>query len=180
MLSKGKIPVILRKTKVSGTEWLNLRCVCVLVTQSSPTLWDPMDCGPPGSSVHGILQARILEWFAISSFRGSSQPSDRTWVSCIIGRFFTIWATREVHIVTNFKISIYNGRKLSIVATFFFFVVEKYLFPPFFWQWLSSSPKNLILLDSNPEVAAVASSLPFPHLGMATWPTLVHSGLCTS
>ena len=41
--------------------------VCVLVTQSCPTLWDPMDCSPPGSSVHGILQARILEWVAFPS-----------------------------------------------------------------------------------------------------------------
>ena len=51
-----------------------------------PTLCDPMDCSPPGSSVHGILQARILEWVAISFSRGSSQPRDRTWVSCIAGR----------------------------------------------------------------------------------------------
>ena len=56
---------------------------------------DPMDCGPPGSSAHGILQARILERVAISFSRGSSQPRDRTQVSCTAGRFFTIWATRE-------------------------------------------------------------------------------------
>ena len=53
----------------------------VLVTQSCPTLWDPMDCSPPGSSVHGILQARILEWVAIPFSRGSSWPKDQTWVS---------------------------------------------------------------------------------------------------
>ena len=51
----------------------------------------PMDCSPPGSFVHGILQARILEWVAISSSRGSSQPKDRTWVSYIAGEFFTHW-----------------------------------------------------------------------------------------
>ena len=45
---------------------------------------------PPGSSVHGILQARILEWVAIPFSRGSSQPRDQTWVSCIAGRFFTV------------------------------------------------------------------------------------------
>ena len=50
---------------------------------------------PPGSSVHGILQARILECVAIPFFRGSSQPRNQTWVSCIAGRFFTVWATRE-------------------------------------------------------------------------------------
>ena len=48
-----------------------------------------MDCSPPGSSVHGILQARILEWVAISFSRGSSCTRDRTWVSCTAGRFFT-------------------------------------------------------------------------------------------
>ena len=54
-----------------------------------------MDCSPPSSSVHGILQARILEWVVIPFSRGSSQPRDRTQVSSIAGRFFTIWATRE-------------------------------------------------------------------------------------
>ena len=53
-------------------------------------LGDPMDCSPQGSSVHGILQARILEWVAMPSSRRSSQPRDRTWVSYIAGRFFTV------------------------------------------------------------------------------------------
>ena len=53
----------------------------VLVAQSRPTLCGPMDSSPPGSSVHGILQARILEWVAIPFSRGSSQPRDRTQVS---------------------------------------------------------------------------------------------------
>ena len=65
------------------------------VTQSCPTLCDPMDCSPPGSSVHGILQARVLEGVAISFSRGSSQPRDRTRVSCIPGRRFTLCAARE-------------------------------------------------------------------------------------
>ena len=60
-----------------------------------PTLWDPMDCSPPDSSVPGILQARTLEWVAIPFCRGSSWPRDQTWVSCMAGRFFTIWATWE-------------------------------------------------------------------------------------
>ena len=51
-------------------------CSYVLVAQSRPTLCDPMDCSPPGSSVYGILQARILEWAAISFSRRSSQPTD--------------------------------------------------------------------------------------------------------
>ena len=65
------------------------------VTQSCLTLCNPMDCSPPGSTVLGILQARILEWLAISLSRGSSWPRAWTWVSCIAGRFFTIWVTRE-------------------------------------------------------------------------------------
>ena len=60
------------------------------VSQSCPTLCDPMDCSPPGSSAHGISQARILEWVAIPFSRGCTRPRDRTWVSCIAGRFFTI------------------------------------------------------------------------------------------
>ena len=56
-----------------------------------------MDCSLPGSPVHGIFQARILEWVAISFSRRSSWPRDWTWVSCIVGRHFTIWATREAH-----------------------------------------------------------------------------------
>ena len=54
-----------------------------------------MDYSLPGSSVHGILQARIQEWVAIPFSREYSWPKDRTWVSCIIGKLFTIWATRE-------------------------------------------------------------------------------------
>ena len=53
-------------------------------------LCHPMDCRPLGSSVHGISQARILEWVAISFFRGPSRPRDRTWVSCIAGRCFNL------------------------------------------------------------------------------------------
>ena len=67
----------------------------VLASQSYLTLCDPMDCSPPGTSVHGALQARTLEWVAIPFSRESSQPRDQTWVSCIAGGFFTIWVTRE-------------------------------------------------------------------------------------
>ena len=65
-------------------------CMCMLVTQLCLTLCDPMDCSPPGSSVRGILQARILEWVAMSFSRESSQPRDQTRVSRIAGRVFTI------------------------------------------------------------------------------------------
>ena len=66
--------------------------------QLCPTLCDPMDCSPPGSSVHGILQARILEWVAVPFSRGSFQPRDRTQVSNNAGGFFTSWATREARL----------------------------------------------------------------------------------
>ena len=59
------------------------------VTQLCPTPSDPMDCSPPGSSVRGILQARILVWAAISYSRGSFQPRDQTHISCIAGGCFT-------------------------------------------------------------------------------------------
>ena len=65
------------------------------VAQSSPALCDPMDCSLPGSSVHGIPQARTLEWTAIPFSRGSSQPRDWTQVFCTAGGFFKVWATRE-------------------------------------------------------------------------------------
>ena len=63
----------------------------------SCSIWDLCnlkDCSPPGSSFHGILHARILKWVAIPFCRGSSQPRDWTQVSCLTGRFFTIWATK--------------------------------------------------------------------------------------
>ena len=69
--------------------------VVVLVAQLCLTLFDPMDRSRPGSSVHGILQARILEWVAIPFSRGSSQPRGQTRVSCIAGGFFTTWATEK-------------------------------------------------------------------------------------
>ena len=75
------------------TKALNL---WIKFAQSCLTLCDPMDCSLPGSSIHGILQARILEWVAISFSRRSSRPRDWTRVSCIVGRHFTVWATREV------------------------------------------------------------------------------------
>ena len=71
-------------------------CVCVfLVTQLYVSLYDLMNCSLPSSSVHGILQARILEWVVFPFARESSQTRDWTQVSQIAGGFFTVWATRE-------------------------------------------------------------------------------------
>ena len=77
--------------------------VKALIPQLCPTLWDPVDYSPPGSSIYGILQVGILEWVAIPFSKGSSQPRDWTQVSCIAGGFFTIWAPREA----NGKINLY-------------------------------------------------------------------------
>ena len=100
--------------------------VLALVTQPCLILCHPMDCGLPSSSVHGILQARMLEWVAISFSRGFSQPRDRTWVSCTAGRCFTIWATREAlwsHNYSNIKTRVKtiikkeNWRPMSLMNT---------------------------------------------------------------
>ena len=74
-------------------KWISYIYLHVKSLSSCPTVCNPMDCSPPGFSVRGILQARILEWIAICFSRRSSQPRDQTQVSCIAGRFFTYWAT---------------------------------------------------------------------------------------
>ena len=76
---------------------ISLVAALCLAHQACLTLCDPVDCSPPGSSVHGILQARILEWVAMPSSGRSSWPSNWTMVSFIAGGFFTSWATREAH-----------------------------------------------------------------------------------
>ena len=83
------------RTQLSGFHFslsyhLSPSKLCGLVTQLYPTFFNSMDYSPPDSSVHGILQARIPEWVAMPSSRGSSQPRDQTQVSCITGRFSTI------------------------------------------------------------------------------------------
>ena len=83
------------------SHWKSLKtflraCMHAQLLQSCPTLCNPVDCSPPGSSVHGILQARILKWVITPSSRGSSQPRDPTsvsWISYLAGGFFTHWAT---------------------------------------------------------------------------------------
>ena len=87
------------------------------VAQSCPTLGDPMDYSLPGFSVYGILQARVLKWVAISFSRGSSHPRDWSRVSCIVGRCFTIWATREV--LSNHKAIVLGAPNFSLFIPFF-------------------------------------------------------------
>ena len=78
-------------------------CVCAKSLQSCPTFCDPLDCRPPGSSVLGILQARVLEWVAMPSFKESSQPRDQNQVPCIADGFFTVWVTRDCVIGSGFE-----------------------------------------------------------------------------
>ena len=85
---------IVRAKEIWTQRKRSVQCVCMLaqLLQSCMTLCDPMDCNLPGSSVHRILQARILQCVAMPSTRGFSQPRDRTCISCIsgiAGRFFT-------------------------------------------------------------------------------------------
>ena len=82
-----------------------------VVIQLHPTLWDPMDCCPPGSSVHGIAQAKILEWAVIPFSRGYFQPRDWTLGSRIAGKCLTIWGTGEA-LVTSYSPSIITLFKL--------------------------------------------------------------------
>ena len=84
-------------------------CWWCLVTKLCLTLCDSMDCNLPGSSVHGILRARILEWVAISFSRGSSQPRDWTWISCTVQYKFL---TNTIYVFLNIKIGhIFNTQK---------------------------------------------------------------------
>ena len=84
-------------------------CVCVKSLQSCPTLCDRMDCCPPGFSVHGISQATILEWIAISFSRGSSQPTDQTCLLHLLHRQagFLPLTPIYIHILTTTTIYIY-------------------------------------------------------------------------
>ena len=104
----GNMPCLLFANDEENT-FLTLHRLCIPtpeekdseVTQACPTLCDSMDCSLPGSSIHGIFWARILEWVIISFSRGSSQPRDWTWVFHIASKLFTIWATRESLLPTS-------------------------------------------------------------------------------
>ena len=105
---------------VPWTSSLFLR-VCANLLQLCRALCDPMDYTPLGSSVHSILQARILEWVAMPSSRGSFQPRDGTQVSCTAGGFFTIWATREVKHMGIYIKALENYLKYSVLMKHFYY-----------------------------------------------------------
>ena len=113
----------------------------------SDSLWPHRLCSPPVSSVYGILQARILEWVAIAFCREDSRPRDWTWVSCITGRFFTVWATRK-HWVLKLIYSIKYfpcliGPKIII---FYMFLAE------WICLWHSNHQEDGILQDARGDV----------------------------
>ena len=104
--------------------------VKVLVVQSCSNLCDPMDCSPLGSTVHGILQARILAWVAISSSSGSSQPRDWTWVSRTAGGRFTVWATRETIWANQSEKYVKSTPELQFSTQPMIFLARSYLNQP--------------------------------------------------
>ena len=83
------------------------------ISWSFPTLCDPIDCSLSGSSIHGIFQARTLDWVAISFSKRSSQPRDRTLVSRIVGRHFTVWATKNTQ--KNYTKKIFMTQTIMMV-----------------------------------------------------------------
>ena len=126
----------------------------MLVAQSCPTLCDPMDCSPPGSSVHEIFQARILEWVAISFSRGSSQPRDRTRVSCTAG-FKVSWKTCQI------------GEGTMVTSLFAWFQSLQYIHHGSYrkeWEDISWSIAGLIL-DANSHFHTLG---PLPRICLVT------------
>ena len=129
------------------------------VAQSCLTLCDPMDCSLPHSSVHGIFQARVLEWGAVSFSRGSSQPRNRTRVSSIVGRRFTVWATREKCLVQSkieWKIDIPSGPVVKTPR----FHCRVHWFSPYWGKFCMSWKKKWV------EGAGVSRIASWPHLNI--------------
>ena len=132
---------------------------CVKSLQSCLTLCDPMDYHLPGSSVHGILQTRILEWVAICSSRGSSQPKDWTGVSWIAGGFFTSWAIREALCGMNQQNVIFTWSQFSLVQS----LSRVWLFAT---PWIAACQASLSITNSrnSPRLMWIKSVMPSSHL----------------
>ena len=94
------------------------------VTQSCPTLCDPMDCSLPGSCVHGIFHARVLEWVAISFSRIFSRPRDWTQVSRIVGRRFTVWAKMEIKHLLIWRLWAQNTNYIHLQKSEMYCLIE--------------------------------------------------------
>ena len=94
--------------------YCSIVCYCCLVTKLYLTFCDSMNCSPPGSSLHRISHARILEWVAISFSRQSSWPRDRTYISCLASGFFSTESPGK----SNFIVYIYVSTKMSWLLNF--------------------------------------------------------------
>ena len=119
-----------------------------------------MHCSPPGSSVHGISHARILEGFPFPSPGGSSPPRDYTWVSCIAGRFLTKWATREAPMFSRV-----GWFRMDSAGRFFWFQLSSLTYQSGSWLavgWGSCSHWVICLASSNGLVLAFFPSNSFP------------------
>ena len=130
------------------------------VTQLCPILCDPMDCSLSGSSVHGIFQARVLEWIAISFSRGSSWPRNRTRVSCIAGRRFTVWAK----VFSKYLLPIYSLLLCllnSIIwKTFLKFSIFHAMFLSYLRKiWITQRSANFSLKDKLVNVSSFADHM---------------------
>ena len=160
-----------------------MKCASVSHSVMSDSLWSLVLYSPPGSSVPGILQARILEWVAIPSSRASSWPRDRTQVSCIAGWFFTIWATRES--LRNTMVTIYHqilpntsSDSSSPWGKTYPSVTQPLLLGPMSWSqegsWGHSWPQGLFCPMAPETALSNASSmtppLPLPSLNPGTAP----------
>ena len=115
--------------------------MCVKLLQSCLTLCDPVDYSPPGSFVHGILQARTLDWAAISSSRGSSPPSDQTRVSCIscIGKWTLYHCTAYTQAKDNSTDKSW-GKKFPKENKIFHNCIKRYFFFPVISSVAQSCP----------------------------------------
>ena len=108
-------------------------------------LFSSMHCGPPGSFIHGLLQARIQEWVAISFSWGSFWPRDQTHVSCIAGRFLTIWATREVHVLVYSNLYVWFAPLFTSWSLELFLIyVQSLLLASTFMPHFSSSKSEFL------------------------------------
>ena len=135
-----------RRTRIQSIHWSNF-VVVVLVSYLCLTLCNSMDCSLLDSSVHEILQSRILEWITIPFSRGYSQPWDWTWVSRIAVRFFTVWPFREY---------LYKGPNIVTVA---FWSVYRFLKRQVRWSGIPISFRIFQSLWSSTQSKSLAWSI---------------------
>ena len=141
-------------------------CNWKLLTQSYPTLCDPMDCSPPGSSVQGILQARILEWVAISFSRGSSQPRDWTQVSCIAGRLYRLRQPGVIGLLISKNCFWYNFYQ-RVVISYKFSEGQVFCLPISMICVCAFATQSCLTLCKPMDCSPKGSCLIFPHLNVS-------------